>query len=192
MRDAGRRQAGRVPADGPGHHRSDRGKTGRAGALPHAPRTPARRQGPCGHAPDCREDEPFTFYNRKGGLLSPIAENPRLSRTVCSCEQVTEAEVRHCIRNELAGTLPDLWFRARLGMGPCHGLACAPRAAQILEEEQMLEPPAGHEEVARFLEIRWRDKYPAADGIEMAQEELARGIFIGACGYEAFREDDQH
>lgn len=134
----------------------------------------------------------YRHGDRTEEVLSSIADNPRWSRSVCGCEQVTEAEVRYCVQRELAGTLSDLWYRTRLGMGPCHGMACAPRAAQILVDEQMLEPPEGHEEVARFLEFRWRDKYPVADGLEMAQEELARGIFIGAYGYDAFREDDGH
>jgi glycerol-3-phosphate dehydrogenase len=114
----------------------------------------------------------------------------RGSADVCVCEQVTEAEVRHCAREELACTLSDLWFRARVGMGPCHGATCALRAAQILGEERKLDPAASREEVLRFLEIRWRDKLPVADGLELAQEELARAAFLGTACYGAFRKDD--
>jgi hypothetical protein len=103
---------------------------------------------------------------------------------------VTEAEVRHCAREELAGTVMDLWFRARVGMGPCHGASCALRAAQILAEERDLSPEDAREDVIRFLEMRWRDKLPVADGLELAQEELARATFLGMAGYGTFRQDD--
>jgi len=75
-------------------------------------------------------------------------------------------------------------------MGPCHGTSCALRAAQILAEERRLSPEEAREDLIRFLEIRWRDKLPVADGIELAQEEMARGTFLGMAGYGAFRKDD--
>jgi len=134
----------------------------------------------------------FRHGDRTERVLASIEKHPRWSREVCLCEQVTEAEVRYCARTELASTISDLWFRTRLGMGSCHGMGCAPRAAQILAEEQGLGPREAHEEVARFLEQRWRDKVPAADGLELVQEELARGVYLGAYGYDEFREDDGH
>ncbi len=123
-------------------------------------------------------------------VLALLAENPRWSEAVCPCEQVTEAEIRHCAREELAATVGDLWFRARVGMGPCHGASCALRAAQILAEERDLSPEDAREDVIRFLETRWRDKLPVADGLELAQEEMARATFLGMAGYGSFRKDD--
>jgi glycerol-3-phosphate dehydrogenase len=123
-------------------------------------------------------------------MLSLVAENPRWSREICACEQVTEAEVRYSVRHELTTSLSDLWFRTRLGMGPCNGMSCAVRAAQILVDERGLEPEKAHEEVVRFLEARWRDKLPVADGLELAQEELVRSVAMGTCAYGTFRRDD--
>jgi glycerol-3-phosphate dehydrogenase len=120
-------------------------------------------------------------------MLSLVAENPRWSREVCACEQVTEAEVRYCARHEMTTSISDLWFRTRLGMGPCNGMNCAPRAAQILADERGLEPEKAHEEVIRFLEARWRDKIPVADGLELAQEELVRGVFMGTYAYSTLQ-----
>jgi glycerol-3-phosphate dehydrogenase len=127
---------------------------------------------------------------RADRVLSLIEENPRWSREICACEQVTEAEVRYCLREECAISVSDLWFRTRLGMGTCHGMTCAMSGARILADERGLSPEEAHTEVARFLESRWRDKLPVADGLELAQEELARSIFLGTFAYDDYRDSD--
>jgi len=127
---------------------------------------------------------------RADGILSLLEENPRWADAVCPCEQVTEAEVRYAARHEMVQTLSDLWFRSRVGMGPCHGMACALRASQILAEERGVSTEQAHEEVRRFLEMRWRDKLPVIDGIELAQEELVRAAFIGTACFGVFRKDE--
>jgi glycerol-3-phosphate dehydrogenase len=135
-----------------------------------------------------------TLTNRHGAraerILSLLEENPRWAEEVCTCEQVTEAEVRYAARHEMASTLSDLWFRSRVGMGPCHGMGCVLRASQVLAEERGFSTERAHEEVLRSLKIRWRDKLPVADGVELAQEELVRAAFIGTACYGAFRKNE--
>jgi hypothetical protein len=69
-------------------------------------------------------------------------------------------------------------------------MACALRASQILAEERGVSTEQAHEEVRRFLEMRWRDKLPVIDGIELAQEELVRAAFIGTACFGVFRKDE--
>ena len=64
---------------------------------------------------------------RQGARALPILEAARgeawLHEMVCPCEQVSYAEARYCLREEICETLSDLRRRCRVGMGQCQGLA---------------------------------------------------------------------
>ncbi len=65
-----------------------------------------------------------------------IAENPDYAKIVCRCENVTEAEIRACIRRPVgARDVDGVKFRARAGMGRCQGGFCLTRVMEILAEE---------------------------------------------------------
>ena len=70
-----------------------------------------------------------------------IAENSAFGRIVCRCEQVTEAEIRDCIRRPLgARSVDGVKRRTRAGMGRCQGGFCLPRVVAILSEELGVSP----------------------------------------------------
>lgn len=102
------------------------------------------------------------------------------SAVVCACEPVLEAEVRHAVRAEHAATPSDVARRTRLGLGPCGGMRCAQRAAQIVCDERGLPPHEAHAMTARFLTERWRARSPALDAELLAQEELALARWTAA------------
>jgi glycerol-3-phosphate dehydrogenase len=70
--------------------------------------------------------------------LTEIAElvrrDSRYSRTVCRCEQVSEAEIVEAIQRG-ASTLDGIKFRTRAGMGRCQSNFCGPEVAAILARE---------------------------------------------------------
>lgn len=68
--------------------------------------------------------------------LAAIAENPDYGNMVCRCEQVTEAEIRECIRRPVGARSVDaVKRRCRAGAGRCQGGFCGPRVVEILAEE---------------------------------------------------------
>ena len=70
-----------------------------------------------------------------------ITKNPEYAKIVCRCEQVTEAEIRACIRRPCGATSIDgVKMRTRVGMGRCQGSFCSPRVLEILAEELGITP----------------------------------------------------
>lgn len=63
-----------------------------------------------------------------------IRKNPRYSRLVCRCENVTEAEIVEAIRRGHT-TMDGIKFATRAGMGRCQGGFCTYRIMRILEKE---------------------------------------------------------
>ena len=69
------------------------------------------------------------------GLKRIIAEDPRYSRLVCRCENVTEAEVVEAVRRGHE-TLDGIKYATRAGMGRCQGGFCTYRIMKILQREK--------------------------------------------------------
>ena len=105
---------------------------------------------------------------------------------VCVCECVTEAELRFAMRRLFARTLGDLRRRTRLGMGPCQGSTCGPRAAALIAEEARLDPRRADRMLREFLEERDDGMLLVLRRGGAAQEEMnqsvARGFAAGAEG----------
>jgi len=116
--------------------------------------------------------------DRADGLLRDA--DPRERRAIlCECEPVTRAEVRHAVRHECVERLEDLYRRVRLSSGGCLGMRCCWQAAQIMAEERGWSQRRIEEEVAGFLDARWRDRPAVLHGnAELAQEELYRGAIL--------------
>jgi glycerol-3-phosphate dehydrogenase len=106
------------------------------------------------------------------------ASGPALA---CRCEQVLEAEVRHAVKNEWAQTLGDVMRRTRLGTGPCGGVSCAHRAAQVLARELGRDAAWAAQEAERFLAQRFRSRRPALAGFQARAEALG-SAFLGLHG----------
>ena len=106
--------------------------------------------------------------------------HPELRAPLCPCEQTCYAEAVYCLREESVTHLTDLRRRCRLGMGPCQGTQCAGPAAGLFARERGLSPSEAHRELLRFLDSRFQVKRPVLGVDSLAQEELNRGIYLGA------------
>ena len=65
-----------------------------------------------------------------------IRQDRSFGRIVCRCEQISEGEIRACIRGPLgARTIDGVKRRARPGAGRCQGGFCQPVVLALLAEE---------------------------------------------------------
>jgi glycerol-3-phosphate dehydrogenase len=119
---------------------------------------------------------------RHGARASRVLEAASAQRTVCACEPVLEAELRHAARSEGLRKLSDCPLRMRLGNGACQGTMCAAFAAQVLADELDWDGARTVREVAELAAARWHDVAPALSGAQVAQMELHRAVFFGMIG----------
>ncbi|MFW9788375.1 MAG: FAD-dependent oxidoreductase [Candidatus Thorarchaeota archaeon] len=110
-------------------------------------------------------------------ILEMTKDNPEWRTTICTCEPVLEAEIRYAIREEFPQTLNDLRRRVRLGTGPCQGTFCTYKAASILAEELDLQGDDFLVDILDFRAERWKGIRPSMRGEQLAQEELAQGMY---------------
>jgi glycerol-3-phosphate dehydrogenase len=110
-------------------------------------------------------------------ILDLVKERSEWRTTICTCEPVIEAEIRYSIRNEFPQTLNDLRRRVRLGTGPCQGTFCTYKAAAILADELDLVGADFLVDIMDFRAERWKGIRPPMRGIQLAQEEVAQGVY---------------
>ncbi|MFW9834155.1 MAG: FAD-dependent oxidoreductase [Candidatus Thorarchaeota archaeon] len=110
-------------------------------------------------------------------ILEMTKDHPEWKTSICTCEPVIEAEIRYAIREEFPQTLNDLRRRLRLGTGPCQGTFCTYKAAAILSEELDLEGDDFLVDILDFRAERWKGIRPSMRGEQLAQEELAQGMY---------------
>jgi glycerol-3-phosphate dehydrogenase len=110
---------------------------------------------------------------------------PPAPRTLCACEPVLDAELRHVARREGLRRLGDCTLRVRLGIGACQGAGCAAAAASVLADELDWSAERRAEELRHFLEERWRAVAPVVAGEHLAAAEIHRHAFLGARGFAA-------
>jgi glycerol-3-phosphate dehydrogenase len=110
-------------------------------------------------------------------ILELTKDHPEWKTIICTCEPIIEAELRYSIREEFPQTLNDLRRRLRLGTGPCQGTFCTYKAAAILTEELELEGDDFLVDILDFRAERWKGIRPSMRGEQLAQEELAQGIY---------------
>ncbi len=112
---------------------------------------------------------------------------------VCECELVTRARLEGALDRRADSSLDDLRRTTRLGMGPCQGAFCTPRAAAMLDArraEGRLDPAAPDANVALrgFAAERLRGTRPIAWGDQLTELFLTAGIFRGTLGTDALPE----
>ncbi|MHA2209563.1 MAG: FAD-dependent oxidoreductase [Candidatus Thorarchaeota archaeon] len=110
-------------------------------------------------------------------ILNLVKEHSDWRTTICTCEPIIEAEIRYSIRNEFPQTLNDLRRRVRLGTGPCQGTFCTHKAAAILADELDLVGEDYLVDIMDFRAERWKGIRPPMRGPQLAQEELAQGLY---------------
>ena len=90
--------------------------------------------------PAPRRNVPFSHMTMDEREAAYQAD-PAYGSIVCRCEQVTEAEIRACIRRPVgARNMDAVKRRTRAGMGRCQGGFCSPRVLEILSEELGVDP----------------------------------------------------
>lgn len=112
--------------------------------------------------------------NRARQVVERIAADPAERRLVCTCEPVTEAEVRFAIETEWVTTLEDLRRRTHCGNGPCQGARCARKAGWLLAGYLGGGPDLVEQLVCDFAIARWREQAPVVGHGDLPQLELSR------------------
>jgi glycerol-3-phosphate dehydrogenase len=117
----------------------------------------------------------YRHGSRAREVLRLLRDDPRLGLVLCRDEGILAAEVVFCVRNELVRRLQDLRRRCRVAVGACGGLDCARIAGQLAARELGWDAGRLRAELADLLDQGWRERRAAADGVQLAQEELLRG-----------------
>lgn len=109
---------------------------------------------------------------------------------VCECELVSRARLEAALDHRADSSLDDLRRTTRLGMGPCQGAFCMPRAAAMLDARRAdgrLADAAPDANVAlrSFAAERFRGTRPIAWGDQLTEVWLTAGIFRGTLAADA-------
>lgn len=107
---------------------------------------------------------------------------------VCECEEVTAGEVKNAFRELHTQTLDDLRRRTRMGMGPCQGMLCSCRAAE-LARRYAGDDERGLGSMNRWLEARWRGVRPVAWGEGLREAELVQWLYREVIGLQGAESD---
>ena len=120
-----------------------------------------------------------------GDRLAAIeAEGGGDADLVCECELVTRSRLAAALDERADSSLDDLRRTTRLGMGPCQGAFCIPRAAAMLDARRVdgrlaAEAPDANVALRSFAAERFRGTRPIAWGDQLAELWLSAGIFRG-------------
>jgi glycerol-3-phosphate dehydrogenase len=95
---------------------------------------------------------------------------------VCECENVIRSEINSHIQSSHHFELDHIRCATRLGMGPCQSAFCAVRATAIAFSCNETEDPIN--DLASFLDRRWRGTSPLPWGHSMRQMALSRRIYL--------------
>ncbi len=98
---------------------------------------------------------------------------------ICECEIVTRRRLATALAERPDSSLDDLRRSTRLGMGPCQGAFCTPRAAAMLPDEGRAD-----EALLGFLRERFHGTTPIAWGDQLAELWLEAGIYRGTLAVE--------
>ena len=116
---------------------------------------------------------PYWLGDRLAALEAEGGGNAEL---ICECELVTQARLEHALDRRADSSLDDLRRTTRLGMGPCQGCFCIPRAAAAFDARR---PGAANAPLREFVAERFRGTRPIAWGDQLAELWLTAGIFRG-------------
>lgn len=120
--------------------------------------------------------------DRHGSLAQNISTGDRYDDSlVCECEGVSIGEVKYAINELHVNNLIDLRRRTRVGMGTCQGELCACRAAGLLCQS-MEKPGEAKDDLANFLQERWKGMSPIAWGETINEVQFTSWIYEGIYG----------
>ena len=115
-----------------------------------------------------------------GERLAERERNLHDEQIVCECELVTRGMLLDAAATRPVVSLDDLRRATRLGMGPCQGGFCIPRAAGLLAGAGAMDAPAVNAAVRAFVEERWKGGWPILEGRQARQMRLDDWMFHGA------------
>ena len=108
--------------------------------------------------------------------------HPEPNPLICECEMVSWAEIGHVSRDPQTHSLTDIRLRTRMGMGTCQGTFCSLRTAAALAEHGLPYGRGPVEDMASFLQERWKGIRYAYWGGLAREIELTRLIYAGGLG----------
>lgn len=108
---------------------------------------------------------------------------------VCECEQVSVGEVNYAINSLHVHNLINLRRRTRMGMGTCQGEICACRAAGLLGKANSCAERSLND-MAAFLNERWKGMYPIAWGDTLAEVQFTSWLYKGVCGLQPGKDEE--
>jgi glycerol-3-phosphate dehydrogenase len=135
------------------------------------------------HCRTAAEPLPGSEDGRRQQVTDRLAERERSlhdEQVVCECELVTRGTLLEAAAARPAASLDDLRRATRLGMGPCQGGFCIPRAAGLLVGAGVTEAPAANAAVRAFMAERWKGVWPALEGRQARQMRLDDWMLHGA------------
>jgi glycerol-3-phosphate dehydrogenase len=125
-----------------------------------------------------------------GARLRSREADPRSDQLVCECELITRGRLEDVMRRRGTTNLDDVRRSLRLGMGPCQGGFCIPRATGILHGVGRLNGEEASRSLLHFLQERWKGMWPILYGDQLRQARLDDWIFQGLLNVEGLVDDD--
>jgi len=117
--------------------------------------------------------------SRPSGRLARRERTLHDDQAICECELVSRRMLLDAVDERPVASLDDLRRAVRLGMGPCQGGFCIPRAAGVLVAEGRMEPAAANAAIRDFAEERWRGQLPIVHGDGARQARLDAWLLQG-------------
>ena len=128
---------------------------------------------------------------RHGTLAAKCESNDDIDNAlVCECEGVTVGEIKYALKDLHVFNLVNLRRRTRLGMGNCQGKLCSCRAASILALFHH-DVRRAQEDLANFLDERWKGMRPVAWGDTLREAQFTASIYQGLCGLDSALENNR-
>jgi glycerol-3-phosphate dehydrogenase len=123
-------------------------------------------------------------YMSPGSRLRARDRHLKTEQLICECELIERSTLEAGLRARGSQNLDDIRRSLRLGMGPCQGGFCIPRATGILHSLHRLPAAEANTSMRSFLEERWKGVYPILYGDQLRQARLDDWIFQGVLDVE--------
>jgi glycerol-3-phosphate dehydrogenase len=115
----------------------------------------------------------YRHGSRARGLAAQMANDPKLTEVVCSCEPVRRVEIHNAVKQEWAFDVDSVARRTRLGLGSCGGLHCAARCGAIVADLLEQSPACGRRMAYDFLERSAKHRSSVVRGTQLKNEAVA-------------------
>ncbi len=123
-------------------------------------------------------------YMSPGARLRARDKHLKTDQLICECELIERSTLEATMRARGTQNLDDIRRSLRLGMGPCQGGFCIPRATGILHSLDRLSAEEANVSLRSFLEERWKGVWPILHGDQLRQARLDDWIFQGVLDVE--------